>query len=90
MLLFEAAMAFDVVGSIKFAGGAPDTLKPGSWLTVKVEDTTIMDASSILLGETQYQIKGYNKNKPLTYKITGAKKPSRKSPEVSVRVCLFL
>ena len=67
--------AMTVHGELIFAGGAPESLPPNSHLKVKFEDTSLMDASSVLLGETMVDLSSYNKATNLKYVIK-CKKPN--------------
>lgn len=61
-------------GELIFEGGAPDTLPANSYLQVKFEDVSIMDASSVILGKTVVDLSSYNKATNLRYEIK-CKKP---------------
>lgn len=61
-------------GELIFEGGAPDSLSPNSTLQVKFEDASLMDASSVLLGQTMVDLSSYVKTKNLKYEIK-SKKP---------------
>ena len=58
-----------VQGELTFAGGPPDSLPPNSHLKVKFEDASLMDVSSVLLGETMVDLSGYSKAHNLQYTI---------------------
>ena len=52
-----------------FEGSAPDRLPANSYLKVKLEDVSLMDASSVLLGETVVDLSSYNKATNLKFEI---------------------
>lgn len=54
--------------------GAPDSLPAKSYLQVKFEDVSLMDAASVVLGDTVVDLASYDKAKNLKYKIE-CKKP---------------
>lgn len=54
---------------------APQSLPPNSLLKVKVEDVSLMDVASVILGETLVDLSNYSKAKNLDYSIK-CKKPS--------------
>lgn len=56
-------------GELIFEEGAPDSLPPNSHLRVKFEDVSMMDAPSVLLGETMVDLSSYDKAKNLKYEI---------------------
>lgn len=64
-----------VHGELIFDGGAPKSLPSNSHLKVKFEDVSIMDASSVVLGETWVDLSNYNNAQRLNYTIN-CKKPS--------------
>ena len=59
-----------VKGKIIFEGEAPRKFPKGTKLTVKVEDTSMMDAPSKILNSTETIITGYKKEEGLTYSVT--------------------
>ena len=61
-------------GDLIFDGGSPQTLPQNSLLKVKFEDVSIMDASSVVLGETMVNLSSYDKAQNLKYAIK-CKKP---------------
>ena len=64
-----------VHGELIFDGGAPESLPSNSHLKVKFEDVSIMDTSSVVLGETWIDLSSYKKAQNLKYAIK-CKKPS--------------
>ncbi|XP_002163389.1 uncharacterized protein LOC100211495 isoform X1 [Hydra vulgaris] len=69
----------NVSGKIVFASAeVPEEIPNGSLLTVKVQDTNMMDAPAVLLGEYKTIIQNYNKGDSLTYEIKNASLPSYK------------
>ena len=81
------AMMFDVKGKVNFKDGQPSTIPPGSWLSVKAEDTSLQDVPAILLGKTEFEVKDYNSSKPLEFFIQNVKKPD---PQGEVNVSFML
>jgi len=57
-----------VKGEIKFES-EPATLPKNSWLLVKVQDTSLMDAPSKTLGEYKKEIEGFGNGAPLKYEV---------------------
>lgn len=61
----------EITGEVKFSNdSAPDVLPEKSYLTVKFEDVSLMDAPSVKLGESVVDVtKIYKKGQPLLYSI---------------------
>ena len=82
-----------IKGKIIFEGEPPKELPKGSTLTVKVEDTSLMDAPSKVLNKTETTIAEYKKEDGLTYSviIDHAAIPNgiNSVPDISVSLCFF-
>lgn len=65
----DSANEITVYGELMFEGSAPDRLPAISYLKVKLEDVSLMDASSVLLGETEVDLSSYNKATNLKFEI---------------------
>jgi len=78
-VVVEPSETLDVYGKITFAGGPPQSIADGSWLTVTVEDSRAADAPSVSLGKCQKQIVAYDKDEGLGYHINGAVLPENQS-----------
>lgn len=52
---------------------APQSLPPNSLLKVKLEDVSLMDVASVILGETVVDLSNYSKTKNLNYSIKSNK-----------------
>ena len=70
----DSANEISIQGELMFEGSAPDRLPVNSYLKVKFEDVSYMDASSVLLGNTVVDLSSYNKATNLKYEIK-CKKP---------------
>ncbi|XP_066924483.1 uncharacterized protein [Clytia hemisphaerica] len=79
---------FTLVGMIKFKDGdLPERVPDNSWLTVKVEDTSIMDVASVSLGSTTVPVQNYTKsNDGIKFRVENIK--YAKVPEISVSAVL--
>ena len=76
---------FNISGKIIFANGeVPEAIPDGSLLTVKVEDTNMMDAPAVRLGEYREIIQNYKYGDSLTYEIKNAAIPSYQRATVSI------
>ena len=74
-------------GEIKFES-EPATLPRNSWLLVKVEDTSLMDSPSKILGKYKKEIKGFGNGAPLHYEVTDV--DPEKAVQISVSIpCLI-
>lgn len=69
-----------VKGQIEFQNGVPEALDPNTWLTVKIEDGSLQDAPSTVLGKNITQIKNYENGAPLTFEVTDLKIPKSSYP----------
>lgn len=69
--LTQAKEMMEITGKIIFTGGsAPDVLPAPSYLTVKFEDVSLMDAPSVKIGESVVDVTNiYKKGEPLMYII---------------------
>ena len=64
--------SFDVKGEIKFMENeVPSSFPKDTWLTVKVEDVSLMDVSSVVLGTYEEEIKDFSPSKTLCYVVKG-------------------
>lgn len=79
----------EITGEVKFSNdSAPDALPEDSYLTVKFEDVSLMDAPSVKLGESVVDVtKIYKKGQPLLYSIK-CPKPSPIHVDYSVSAVL--
>ena len=59
-----------IKGKVIFQGKPPQELPLGSKLTVKVEDTSLMDAPSKVLNKTEITITDYKKKDGLSYSVS--------------------
>ena len=62
-------MEITLTGKVKFDGSSPDSIPPGSHLTVKFEDVSLMDAPSKIIGKAEVDVSNYKKGDDLTYTI---------------------
>ena len=78
-----------ITGKIIFTGGsAPDVLPAPSYLTVKFEDVSLMDAPSVKIGESVVDVTNiYKKGEPLIYTMM-CPIPSPTQPDCSVSAVL--
>ena len=67
--MIHHAEMFQVSGKIIFTDGKPSLLPANTWLTVKVEDTSLQDVSAKLLGQHQCEIKNYDFRQDLLYSV---------------------
>ena len=67
--MIHHAEMFQVSGKIIFTGGNPSSFPANTWLTVKVEDTSLQDTETKLLGEHQCEIKNYDPTQDLLYSV---------------------
>ena len=67
--VIHQAEMLQVSGKIIFTNGKPSFLPANTWLTVKVEDTSIQDTAATLLGEHQCEIKNYDPTQDLLYSV---------------------
>lgn len=65
----DSANEITVYGELMFERSAPERLPANSYLKVKLEDVSLMDASSVLLGETVVDLSSYNKATNLKFEI---------------------
>ncbi|XP_031554050.1 uncharacterized protein LOC116291068 [Actinia tenebrosa] len=66
----EATTQITVKGKLLFPSDrVPDSIPPNSHLIVKFEDSSLQDASSVVLGKTLVDANTYKKGTNLTYKI---------------------
>ena len=79
----------EISGEVKFSNdSAPEVLPENSYLTVKFEDVSLMDAPSVKLGESVVDVtKIYKKGQPLLYSIK-CPKPSPIHVDYSVSAVL--
>lgn len=83
-ILVHSAHAFDVKGTIKFKGEKPATLSAGSWLVVKMQDVSKMDAPAETLSTFEEEIKDYPA-KPLAYQMSYNNVNVNKDQTITVR-----
>ncbi|XP_074645202.1 uncharacterized protein LOC141901685 [Tubulanus polymorphus] len=76
-------MAVKISGQIKFAGGEPESFPSGSFMTVKCEDTSLMDVAAVLLKHCTIDVSDYKKGKPLTYEMQ-VDPPADPRPEITM------
>lgn len=75
---------YTVKGQLKFgSNGAPNSIPDGSQLTVKLQDTSRMDAPTIELGKMVKLIKGYKNGDVISYEIKTDKRPPHMEASVS-------
>lgn len=79
----------EIAGEVKFSSGSsPDVLPANSYLTVKFQDVSLMDAPSVLIGESVVDVTNiYKKGEPLLYSIK-CPKPSPIHMDYSVSAVL--
>ena len=66
---------FQVKGTITFEGGKPSTFPSNTWLTIKVQDTSLADASAVNLAKQRNEITNYNNAQDLQFLIDDVKSP---------------
>ena len=66
---------FQVKGKITFEGGKPSTFPNDTWLTIKVQDTSLADASAVNLAKQKNEITNYNNTQDLQFLIDDVKSP---------------
>lgn len=79
----------EITGEVKFSSGsAPDALPANSYLIVKFEDVSLMDAPSVRLGDSVVDVTNiYKKGEALMYSIK-CPKPSPIHVDYSVSAVL--
>ena len=79
----------EIAGEVKFSSSSsPDVLPANSYLTVKFQDVSLMDAPSVLIGESVVDVTNiYKKGEPLLYSIK-CPKPSPIHMDYSVSAVL--
>lgn len=84
----QSETMIEITGEIKFSSNsAPESIPEGSHLIVTFQDTSLMDAPSVKLGETEVDLTNYKKGKALRYSIK-CPMPSPIAPEYSVSAVL--
>ena len=69
--IINLVTGFTVTGEIRFNGPiTTENFPPNTWLTVKIEDASMMDVSSITLGTIVVDIS--HSNFPITYTLDDA------------------
>ena len=66
---------FQVKGKITFEGGKPSAFPSNTWITIKVQDTSLADASAVNLAKQRNEITNYNSTQDLQFLIDDVKSP---------------
>ena len=78
---------FQVKGKITFEGGKPSAFPSNTWITIKVQDTSLADASAVNLAKQRNEITNYNSTQDLQFLIEDVKSPGDvRAPGVDITV----